>query len=110
MVEFLLEPLQFTFIQRALFMGVLIGVLCPVVGSYLVVQRLALLGDVIAHCVLPGVALSLFFQIDKLWGALIVGLMSTGVIHWVQKRTRIKVDGAMAFTFASFFALGILLL
>jgi len=84
MVEFLLEPLQFTFIQRALFMGVLIGVLCPVVGSYLVVQRLALLGDVIAHCVLPGVALSLFFQIDKLWGALIVGLMSTGVIHWVQ--------------------------
>ena len=110
MVEFLLEPLQFTFIQRALFMGVLIGVLCPVVGSYLVVQRLALLGDVIAHCVLPGVALSLFFQIDKLWGALIVGLMSTGVIHRVQQRTRIKVDGAMAFTFASYFALGILLM
>jgi manganese/iron transport system permease protein len=110
MTEFLLAPLQFTFIQRALFMGILTGILCPVVGSYLVVQRLALLGDVIAHCVLPGVALSLFFQIDRLWGAFIFGMMSTGVIHWVQQRTRIKVDGAMAFTFASFFALGILLI
>ncbi|WP_448379656.1 metal ABC transporter permease [Gloeomargarita sp.] len=110
MVTWLMEPLQFTFMQRALMMGILTGILCPVVGSYLVVQRLALLGDVIAHCVLPGVALSLFFQIDRLWGAFIFGMMSTGVIHWLQQRTRIKVDGAMAFTFASFFALGILLI
>ncbi len=108
--EFLLEPLSFSFIQRALLMGLLTGILCPVVGSYLVVQRLALLGDVMAHCVLPGVALSLFLGIDRLWGAFVFGIMSTGVIHWLQQQTRIKVDGAMAFTFASFLALGILLI
>ncbi|APB33073.1 ABC transporter [Gloeomargarita lithophora Alchichica-D10] len=109
-MEFLLEPLNFSFMQRALAMGLLTGILCPVVGSYLVVQRLALLGDVMAHCVIPGVALSVFLGIDRIWGAFIFGMMSTGVIHWLQRQTRIKVDGAMAFTFASFFALGILLI
>ncbi len=110
MGEFFLEPLNFSFIQRALLMGVLTGILCPVVGSYLVVQRLALLGDVMAHCILPGVALSLFLGIDRLWGAFVFGIASRGVIHWLQQQTRIKIDGALAFTFASFFALGILLI
>ncbi|MCS6782914.1 MAG: metal ABC transporter permease [Gloeomargarita sp. SKYBB_i_bin120] len=110
MWEILTAPLQFQFMQRALVMGVLTGGLCPLVGAFLVVQRMALLADVMAHAVLPGVAFSLALGIDALWGALVSGLLSTGVIHWLQHQTRMKVDGAMAFTFASFFALGILLI
>ncbi len=110
MVEFFLEPLKFSFMQRALLMGLFTGILCPVMGSYLVVQRLSLLGDVMAHCVVPGVALSVFLGIDPLWGAFLFGMLSTAVIHWLQQQTRIKVDGAMALTFASLFALGIVLI
>ncbi|MCS7031332.1 MAG: metal ABC transporter permease [Gloeomargarita sp. SKYG116] len=110
MWEIVTAPLQLQFMQRALIMGLLTGGLCPLVGAFLVVQRMALLADVMAHAVLPGVAVSYALGIDALWGALASGLLSTTVIHWLQHQTRIKVDGAMAFTFASFFALGILLI
>ncbi|MEN9206916.1 MAG: metal ABC transporter permease [Gloeomargarita sp. GMQP_bins_44] len=110
MWDVLTAPLQLTFMQRALVMGLLTGALCPVVGSFLVVQRMALLADVMAHAVLPGVAVSLALGMDGGWGALVSGLLSTGVMHWLQQQTRIKADGAMAFTFASFFALGVLLI
>jgi manganese/iron transport system permease protein len=69
MLHFLLEPLNYEFIRNAIAIGVLVGILCPVVGSYLIVQRMALLGDVIAHCVLPGLSISFFFGIDIFIGA-----------------------------------------
>ncbi|RMF22373.1 MAG: metal ABC transporter permease, partial [Cyanobacteria bacterium J083] len=50
----LLEPLQYSFMQRSLLMAIIVGTICAVVGSYLMVQRLALLGDAISHSVLPG--------------------------------------------------------
>ncbi|HEY9906976.1 MAG TPA: metal ABC transporter permease, partial [Thermosynechococcaceae cyanobacterium] len=60
MLNFLLEPWSYEFMRNAIAIGLVVGVLCPVVGSYLIVQRMALLGDVVAHCVLPGLAVSFF--------------------------------------------------
>ena len=60
--------------RHAIAIGILVGILCPVVGSYLIVQRMALFGDVIAHCVLPGLSLSFFLGIDILIGAFISGI------------------------------------
>lgn len=56
-MEWLLDPLSYEFMQQALMAGVLIGILCLIVGTYLLVQRMALLGDVVAHSVLPGLAI-----------------------------------------------------
>ncbi len=106
----MLEPLHYEFMRQAIAIGVIIGILCPVVGSYLIVQRMALLGDVIAHCVFPGLAISFFLRIDILVGAFISGILSTFLIAWIQTQSRVKVDAAMAVTFSTFFATGVTLI
>ena len=110
MLNWLLEPLGFEFMRNALAVGVLIGILCPVIGAYLIVQRMSLLGDVMAHSVLPGLAIAFFLRINILIGAFISGIISAFLIAWIRSQTRIKVDAAMAIVFSSFFALGILLI
>ncbi|NJO79508.1 MAG: metal ABC transporter permease [Cyanobacteria bacterium RM1_2_2] len=110
MLNWLLEPLTYEFMRNALAAGILVGILCPIVGTYLVVQRMALLGDVIAHAVLPGLAIANFWGIEMLFGAFTFGMLSTFVITWIRTQSRVKVDAAMALTFASFFALGVTLL
>lgn len=109
-MDCLLDPFNYGFRRQALISGVLIGVLCPVVGTFLIVQQMALLGGVVAHAVLPGLAISNFLQIPLLLGAFISGIISTFVTTWIQTQSRINVDTAMAITFSSFFALGITLL
>jgi manganese/iron transport system permease protein len=110
MLNWVLEPLEFEFMRNAIAIAVLLGVLCAVVGSYLIVQRMGLLGDVIAHAVLPGLAIAFFLGIDIFVGAFVFGTLSTFVIAWIQSQSRIKVDVAMAIVFSSFLALGIALI
>jgi manganese/iron transport system permease protein len=110
MLQWLLEPLGFEFMRNALMVGILSGILCPVVGTYLLVQRMALLGDVMAHSVLPGLAIAFFLRINILVGAFASGIISALLIAWIRSQTRVKVDAAMALIFSSFFALGVLLI
>jgi manganese/iron transport system permease protein len=110
MLDWLIEPLGYEFMRNAIAISVLIGVLCPVVGSYLIVQRMALLGDVIAHCVLPGLSISFFLGIDILIGAFGSGILGAFIIAWIRSQSRIKVDAAMALVFSTFFALGVTLI
>lgn len=110
MLEWLLEPLTFEFMRNALITGILVGILCPVIGTYLIVQRMALLGDVMAHSVLPGLAIAFFLRVNILFGAFVSGLLSAFLIAWLRSQTRIKVDAVMALIFSSFFALGVLLI
>lgn len=109
-MDWLLDPLAYEFIRNALLAGVLTGILCPVVGTYLIVQRLSLLGNVLSHSVLPGLALAHFLGWDLLIGAFIFGVLSTALITWVKAQSRIKADAIMALTLAAFFALGVALL
>ena len=110
MMDWLLDPLSYDFMRQALLAAVLVGILCPIVGTYLIVQRMAMLGDVVAHGVLPGLAIASFFNIPILVGAFTCGLFSTFVITWIRTQSRISVDTAMAITFSTFFSLGITLL
>ncbi len=110
MLQWLLEPLSFEFMRNALMVGILVGILCPVVGTYLLVQRMAMLGDVMAHSVLPGLAIAFFLRVNILAGAFVSGIVSALLIALIRTQTRIKVDAAMALIFSSFFALGVLLI
>jgi manganese/iron transport system permease protein len=109
-MNWLLDPLSYDFMRQALLASLLVGILCPVVGTYLIVQRMAMLGDVVAHGVLPGLAIASFFHLPLLLGAFAMGLLSTAAIAWIRTQSRIKVDTAMAITFSTFFSLGITLL
>ncbi|MEM9003957.1 MAG: metal ABC transporter permease [Cyanobacteria bacterium P01_F01_bin.86] len=109
-MAWLLDPFNYEFMRQALMAGVLMGILCPIVGTYLIVQRMALLGDVVAHAVLPGLAITNFLNIPLLVGAFISGMFGTFVTGWIRAQSKVKVDAAMAITFSSFFSLGIALL
>ena len=110
MLEALIEPLQYGFMQRSLIIAILVGLLCAVVGSYLMVQRLALLGDAISHSVLPGLAVAFILGFNIFVGAFIAGVLSTMAIAWIRTRSPIKEDAAMGIVFSAFFALGITLI
>lgn len=110
MLESLIEPLQYGFMQRSLIIAILVGLTCAVVGSYLMVQRLALLGDAISHSVLPGLAISFILGGNIFIGAFIAGILSTVAIAWIRTRSPIKEDAAMGIVLSAFFALGITLI
>jgi manganese/iron transport system permease protein len=104
------EPLQYSFMQRSLAVAIMVGIICSVVGSYLMVQRLALLGDAISHSVLPGLAVAFWLGVNIFVGAFIAGVVSTVLIAWIPRRSPIKEDAAMGIVFSAFFALGITLI
>ena len=110
MLQALIEPLQYGFMQRSLVIAILVGLICAVVGSYLMVQRLALLGDAISHSVLPGLAVAFIIGANIFVGAFIAGVLSTMAIAWIRTRSSIKEDAAMGIVFSAFFALGVTLI
>ncbi len=106
----LVDPLSFAFMQRSLLVAVAVGILCAVVGSYLLVQNLALLGDAISHSLLPGLALAYLLGWNLLVGAFVAGILSALLIQWIRSASPIKADAAMGIVFSAFFALGIVLI
>lgn len=109
-MDWLIHPFTYDLMRDALIAGVLVGILCPVIGAYLVVQRMSFLGNVVAHSLLPGLAIANFLQAPLSLGAFVVGIMSTFVTAWIGTQSKIKVETAMTVTLSSFFALGIVLL
>lgn len=110
MLNFLIEPLEYAFIQRSLIVAIIVGVICAVVGTYLMVQRLALLGDAISHSVLPGLAIAFILGINIFIGAFVAGLLSTILINVIRTKSDLKEDAAMGIVFSAFFAMGITLI
>jgi manganese/iron transport system permease protein len=110
MLNILIEPLQYSFMQRSSIEAIIVGIICAVVGTYLLVQRLALLGDAIGHSVLPGLAIAFLGNFNLLLGAFIASILSTLLINLIRTRSSIKEDAAMGIVFSAFFALGITLI
>lgn len=109
-MDILIEPLQYSFMQRSLLVAIVVGVLCSVVGSYLLVRRMALLGDAISHSLLPGLAIAFILGINIYLGAFVAGVISAVLIGWIHTRSPIKEDAAMGIVFSAFFACGITLI
>jgi manganese/iron transport system permease protein len=108
-MEALLEPLAFQFFQRALVASVLAGVVCAVVGSYVVLKGLAFIGDAIAHAAFPGVVVAFMLGAPYAIGGGVAAFLTAVSIGWISRRARIRVDTAIGVVFAGTFALGILL-
>ncbi len=110
MLTWLIEPLEFEFMRQAIAIGISLGILGAVVGSYLILQQMGMMSGVISHAVLPGISIAFFLEINLAIGAFIGGVLSALVVMGIQKRSRIKVDAAMALTLTSFLALGVILI
>jgi len=110
MFNWLLEPLGFEFMRNAIATAILLGILSAVVGSYLILQQMSMIGAVISHAVVPGLSIAFFWEINLLTGAFIAGILSALVVAGIHTRSRVKVDAAMALTLSSFLALGVILI
>jgi manganese/iron transport system permease protein len=112
--DFLLSPLQYEFMVRGIVAAVLAGIVCAVVGSYVVLRGMAFFGDALAHTILPGIALGYLISggaRDVLfWWALATAILAALGIGAVSKRAEIKEDTAIGIIFAGMFALGIALI
>lgn len=109
LIEFFRDLTEYTFLQNALSVSVVLGVACSIVGCFIVLRGLALMGDAISHAVLPGVAISYLLQISYFIGAVIFGLMAALGIGFVKENSKIKSDASIGIVFSAFLALGILL-
>ncbi|HWH24445.1 MAG TPA: metal ABC transporter permease, partial [Candidatus Limnocylindria bacterium] len=109
MIEALLDPLSSPLIQRAVIASVLAGVVCAVVGSYVVLKGLAFIGDAIAHAAFPGVVVAFIVGGPYVIGGGIAAFLTAITIGWVSRRARIRIDTAIGVLFAGTFALGIFL-
>jgi ABC-type Mn2+/Zn2+ transport system permease subunit len=109
-MSFLTDPLNFEFFQRALIAALLVGVLCPIIGSYVVLRGMAFLGDALAHIILPGVVIAFLLGIPLVVGALVMGILTAFAIGALSERNVLREDSAIGVIFAGAFALGIALL
>ena len=109
-MHFLLEPLQYDFIVRAMLAAVIVGVVCSILGVYVVLRGMAFLGDAMAHTILPGVAAAYLLGLPLAIGALVMGVLTALGIGFLTERTTLKEDAAIGVIFAGFFALGVAML
>lgn len=109
-IEWLIAPFRFGFMQSALIAAVLVGLACASVGVYVVLRRMAFIGDALAHTVLPGLVVAYLNQWSLFGGALIAGVLTALGIGWLSRRDEIREDTAIGIMFTGMFALGILLI
>ena len=109
-MAWLLDPLQFGFIARALLAAVIVGAVCSVLGTYVVLRGMAFYGDALAHTILPGVVIAFLLGWPLAVGALIFGVLTALGIGFLTERGTLKEDTAIGVIFASLFALGVALL
>lgn len=93
--------------------GSLVASSCGILGCFLILKRMAMLGDAISHAILPGIVIAFLVSGSRdsfpmLMGATLVGLLSTIIIQWL-KQSGVQVDAALSVTFTALFALGVIL-
>ncbi len=104
------DILQYGFMQRALLAGVMIGIIAPAIGVFLVLRRLSLIADTLAHVALAGVALGLLFGLHPALGALIVGVGGAVGIERLRAAGRLFGEAALALFLSGGLALAVVLL
>lgn len=108
-LDYILEPMQFAFMQRALMMAVLVGLVSAVFSCFLVLKGWSLMGDAISHAVLPGIVLAYIISIPLSIGAFFAGLFCAVSTGFIKEHSRLKEDSIMGIIFSGMFALGLVI-
>ncbi len=110
LLDWLFEPLRYGFMVRGLLASMMVGVICSVIGTYVILQGMAFFGDALAHIILPGIVVAYLVGWPLVLGALIVGILAALGIGALSRRGEIREDTAIGIVFAGSFALGVALL
>jgi ABC-type Mn2+/Zn2+ transport system permease subunit len=110
LLDLLLTPLSYGFMMRGLIASLVVGVVCPVLGTYVVLRGMAFFGDALAHIILPGVVIAFLLGWPLALGALLFGVAAALTIGAISAGSEIKEDAAIGIVFAGAFALGVALI
>ncbi|MGF7186509.1 iron/zinc/copper transport system permease protein [Desulfitispora alkaliphila] len=110
-INFFLDALaRYTYLQNAMGAGILVGIICGLIGCFIILRGMALMGDAISHAVLPGVAIAYFLGFSFFIGAVITGVLTALGIGYISQNSKIKDDSAIGIMFTASFALGIVMI
>lgn len=109
MIETLLLPFQFGFMQNAFWIGLIVSVPAALLSSFLVLKGWALMGDAVSHAVLPGIVLAYLLSLPLLFGAFVAGMTCALATGYLAENSRVKPDTIMGVVFSGMFGLGIVL-
>ena len=109
-LDALIQPFTYGFMVRALAVSVLVGITCPILGSYVVTRGLAFMGDALAHAVLPGLVAAFLLGVSPFLAAVPAGVAVALLIGYLSRRTGISQDTSIGILFAGLFALGLVML
>ena len=109
-LDFISEPLGYGFMTRALIAAILVGIVCPLVGLFVVTRGYGFMGDALAHSVFPGMVGALLLGISPWFGAIPSAVLFAVLVGFITRRTGLRADSAIAILFATMFALGVILI
>jgi manganese/iron transport system permease protein len=110
MIEWLTEPLGYNFLLRGFAAAIMIGVICAVVGTFVVLKGLAFIGDALAHIAFTGIVVAFLAGFSFYIGALAAAIIAALGIGFVSQRTGVSTDTSIGIFFSGIFALGVVLM
>ncbi len=96
------------YLDQTILMALFIGIASGAVGSFIILRRMALVGDALSHVALPGIALALSYKIDPFWGVLVFLVVAAFLVWWLEGRSRLPTDAIVGLLFTASLAVGIL--
>jgi manganese/iron transport system permease protein len=109
MIDVLLEPFTYQYMSRAIWVSALVGGACAFLSCYLILKGWSLMGDALAHAVVPGVALAYWLKLPYAAGALLSGIIATMGMAAIRQQTLLREDVVIGVVFTSFFAAGLVI-
>lgn len=110
MIDYIIGPFEYSFMVRALIVSILVGIMCPVLGAYVITRGRAFMGDALAHSVLPGMVVAFLLGISPFFAAVPTGVAIALLMGSVSRRTGVSEDTSIGIVFAGMFALGLVML
>ena len=110
LIDLIAGPFQYEFMVRALIVSVLVGIVCPLIGAYIITRGLAFMGDALAHGVMPGLVVGFMLGFSPIVAAVPTAIGFALLIGFVNRRTGLGEDTTIGILFAGMFALGLMLL
>ena len=110
MIDLILDPFKYGFMVRALIVSLLVGVMCPALGAYVITRGRAFMGDALAHSVLPAMVLAFLLGFSPFFAAVPAAVVLAVVMGGVARRTGVSEDTSIGIIFAGMFALGLVML
>ncbi|TCJ96110.1 manganese/iron transport system permease protein [Volucribacter psittacicida] len=110
MFALLMEPFQYNYMLKAIFVSAAVGGICAFLSAYLMLKGWSLIGDALSHSVVPGVAIAYAFALPYALGAFFSGFLAAVAILWIKSITKLREDAVIGFIFTTFFAIGLLII